>query len=856
MSLDFLVDHALKNVWCTPNQDLQSIVKPARLTPINGVWNTVRVLWRKHRLPEQSVRFHVYQIGQLHPLLMGLFESDNKWSTLAEACNQKKMIIDVYSAKGVQMPRTQCWFMITLDKNLILAVKEQDKIAFDLNTEDLFIRVYSNAYFHSNRSDPLNDYIEVRGGVVNTTNDILVLQNRFNDLSALPGAVYAFVNGMKVNAINLFSVRPDDAVEYIYDSSILQVLDFPVDSLLTFDSTLDNKFKYLLHYPGAGNNTIDFHDDVDVFIYKPGLNGNSKGIYYHRNQPDALRMLSHKDYSIPSAYVVAYADAQPDWTVPEQLTVRLHIRKSGYDRFLIDEDNRIKELYKLPDEKIVAAMIGIDATVVNWTAASLEDSFYTELMRKNLIGVTRQLTQDAYGYNAISKLLGDTPTAIRDVNGNLGIDVPHGLFRNSTAYEYDINGKLLDYHFHNLGTVYLARNAAAKLVEMVAGVGDFILDEVYGDMVVTLDPTADYRMYVCPKVNGVPTNVWVDVTGGGQYAKINNTLTWLINPTEFYPLVRSNKKILTYTLQLNADDGLLRFSFNTDQKRGDVTTRWVMQIPMGELDLWLNGYSLIEDVDYVVNFPEVVIINKKYLSNPLTQTQRIDIRFSGFCTNTLQRFKPNDRGFIKYGVLSHNNRFDIRDDKVMRIVVGGKCMHRDSLSFSESDSSVTVPNALNGVPYMLRDIVVPLKGVAVDDTYTLRAKSKVIDQRISDYLSVMIPEAEQTGPNVIETLYPVYSPFCCKIIYDLINGDLVDARMTQNYNDTVVTQICQPYEYLLNYDPTQEGHTLDGKYVIVHPHNLTTTLTMNLYQYKFVLRVIRLYLNDTVTLNNFVTLSS
>ena len=68
---DYLVNHALKNVWCTPDQDRQLILQPAKITVTNGVWNNVSLLWNVIKLPLQGVRFHVYQVGQLYPELAG-----------------------------------------------------------------------------------------------------------------------------------------------------------------------------------------------------------------------------------------------------------------------------------------------------------------------------------------------------------------------------------------------------------------------------------------------------------------------------------------------------------------------------------------------------------------------------------------------------------------------------------------------------------------------------------------------------------------------------------------------------------------------------------------------------------------
>jgi hypothetical protein len=855
---DYLVDHAIKNVWCTPDQDRQLIIQPAKITPYGGAWNTVELLWYTVPLPLQSVRFHVYQIGQIYPALMGLPDSTNRWTSFANGCMANNLIVDIYCDNGIQLPRTYTWYMITPNKNLVIAVMDQPGFKVNLNTDPLFLRVYSNAYFDSTESSIQNDYIKVNGAIIETNNDIILLQQEFNNLSLLPGAVYAFVNGLKVSTIDLLNVHGGDVVEYVYDSSIYAVIDLVIGDLKVFISSLDDKHKYLVHYSNQNDGYIDYLDDIDFFIIKPDTNNIHRhvGVYYHKNQVDAVRMVTHKDYSIVVPYAAGYVSSIPGAIDINKLTLRLHIRKSGYFRQLVDENNRIKELYKLPDDKLLMAMVGPNSSVINWDAATLEMSAYTKIMRSEIPAINRQLVQDAYGYNAISKLLANTPTNTHLYSGISVIDLPYGLIDNSVGYEYDNDGLLLGWYQHTNGTVYNCTSTNAKLVEMITGVCSDTLDEVYGDLTYTLDPTLEYRFYICSMHDTAPANDWSDVTNSNMYSIENNVVTWHIDPTSTYTLIRSNKNILAYNLSIMANNGLLQFDIVSNQTHNGVEVLKQLYVPMGELDIFLNGYSLIEGLDYIVNYPTVMIVSKKYLSNILTDNQNIVIRFTGFCNSDLTRNIANDTGFIKYGLLSHNNKFDIRDDKVLRIIVDGKLRTRNDLQFSETDSGVTVPNVNNGLPYSIRDIVVPLRGLAVDDTYTSRAKSIIIDKTISDYMTSLYPEAEFNLPNIIESIYSVYSPFCCRIIYDLQSGVLEDSRIYNNYTDTDVFDICKPYEYLLKYDLTQNGLAKDPNYVIVQPHNLETVITVNLYIYKFITRIIRIYLNGVIDISHSISIST
>jgi len=857
MSLDYIVNHAILNAWCNPKQDLQSIVKPKRITRKIGVWGDFDAGKINYLLPDKTSRFHVFQVGQLSPALMGLMETNGLWFNVADTCHKKKLVVDIYSQFGIEFPRTQTWYMVTRNRNLIFAIKEVPSISVSLREVDIFLRVYTNAFFQSRRAGINVDDIKVTGQAISTTDDVLKLQNMLTAWQTLPGVAYAFVNGYKVSHVTMFSAKVGDYVELVYDSSVERIVDFPLKDLKAFNSTLDKKVKYLLHYPGQGSGTIDYHDDIDFFLVRRNpRNGRHRGVYYHRNaqQADAVRMVTHKDYAIPVDYIDAYLDSQTAWNF-EEVLLRMHVRQSGYHRPLIDEANRIKELYKMKDADIAEALLSVDAVVPNWTAATLEASAYAEVMRSPTANMSPRLVQDAYGYNAISKLLCDSPLFIVVNSGQRTVNLPYGLQVRCGAYEYDASGFLLGYYQHTQGALYSARNKNTRLVEFVAGILSTQLEETYGAQEVEIDAAVDYRFYTCGiEYDGTINNKWVDVTDTALYAIVDNKVTWFTNPATTYTLVRGNSRFLAYSLNLDNSDGLVRFSLTHLAMRGGTLGNHVMQIPMGELDVFMNGRSLIKDVDYYVDFPVAVVTNKAYLS--AGTTQHIDVRFTGFCHSDMSMERFDENGFIDHGLLSSNNRFDIRDDKIQRITAGGALYERQELLFAEDDLGVRVPDARNGLPYSIRDVIAPLRGIAADDTYTLRAKSVATDKVVRNYLTQKLPQQTFNTPNAIKDLYPVFSPFCAKILFDLKNGNLNDPRLKAFYSDSDVYDICEPYEALLKCDPTQDGLQPDLNYVAVHPHQLNTVVDVDIYGYKFLTRVVKLYLKGRVNLSQFIRLSA
>ena len=101
--------HAIDNVWCSPQQDNQIIVKAKRVTPPGGELISTTVMTRHLGLPTKDVRYHIYQIGQVHPTIVGLLPRPVDWTRpvwkkFSDAVNSLPLFADLYSDKGVHSP--------------------------------------------------------------------------------------------------------------------------------------------------------------------------------------------------------------------------------------------------------------------------------------------------------------------------------------------------------------------------------------------------------------------------------------------------------------------------------------------------------------------------------------------------------------------------------------------------------------------------------------------------------------------------------------------------------------------------------------------------------------------------------
>lgn len=858
---DYLVNHAIKNVWCAPNQDSQSIIQPAKISALGGTLNRINFQGRIITLPVQGERMFVFAIGQIFSSRLGIQNQYSGWTTLDTICGDENLIVDLYTESGIQLPRFRAWYHVTRDRTTMLALQATSTIPVDLDTDTLYVRFYRNAYYGTPQAAalPSTPYIQVVGGIPATPTAITALMTQYTTFASQQGAVYAFVNGMRTQGIDLFTVNVNDCVEMVYDASIYKIVDFPVVNLQFFTSTLDTKAKYLLHYAGLGDSMIDYEDDIDMFLIStPNSNGQFSGVYFNKNATagDTLRNVTHKDYSVPTTYVQALA-SEANLGNTEDLVIRLQIRHSGMNRPLVYDNNRIQELYKMEDADVLGAMIGLNATVPNWQAAVLEAAAYPEIMSEAQPGdIINAMVYSAYGYNAITKIIADTPNIAYAGSSVMLVDVPYLLQNDSTIYEFDSNGLLLGWYNFTYGSKYTCANSNCALVEIIVGQGTQFLDETYGITSQTLDAVEDYRMYSCPYLNGEPDfTQWQDVTNSSQFAIVNGILTWLTDPTANYTLVRGNAKFLAYDLNLNVSDGLLEFTLQSIMSIDYLTNLYSMNIPMGELDIWLNGHALVEKVDYIFNFPTVYIINKAYLQNPTTQAQQVSIRYTGFCQSDMARETVRDYGFVMYDRLSNNSVFDLRDDQVLQITVGGGMMDRSQLRFAETDAGIVAPMAIDGQPYEIRPMVTPLRGMVTGvDTYTAWSASQVINTAVSAYLTEKLPEVDPSSTGSIEAKWRVFSPMCCKILYDMLAGVLIPP--TGAYSDTTVKATCASYEYLLAFDPTQTVNLPDTDFVAIDPHNLMTVVNVSPEQYAFLSRVASYYCNGLINLSPFLNITS
>lgn len=902
MSSRYLINYAIHNSWCDPKRDSQYHIKASRVTPGGysswnyGATNYVSVLNKSVPLPKVGIKYHVFSVGAMPAEMLGLLNRGldtnqstvdysywvrDTWLNFGTTMISNKVMVDIYAPSGERIPVSTSYFMFTSDGAVLFCIEEDTNLAINYSSEDIFLRVYSNYYFKNGLAVGVDDIIYTKG-YNNITNDqIFELQTLYNAYAARAGGVLCWVNGYIVPALSVVTIQVGDTAEFVFDGSIESIVTYNLNSLATFDSFRDNESKYLLNNQDNQITEIKFVDDCDIYVEANVLVIQNNvtftrryGYYLDSHRVSNKRQVTHHDYSLSYLSVQAVADnlkadLEEDhpsaYGAPQVLNkanffIKKIYRKDGINQPLVDNASRIQDLYKLSAQDRILAMVGVTATLEVWRAYSLENSPFIRHLDAHYGDLNNALLREAYGYNAISKIVGDTPTQAVLQSTQMVAPLAPQLWSQSTAYEYDIDGLLVGSYLHTGGDTYVCNPAntnITKTVEVLSGVATTEPNIKFGTNGLTITPGWNYRVYVCPKIANLPNDEWVDITRTNDYNIVNSVVVYtgpVVNP---YLAVKSDDTFLQLEFDLNMQSGSFTFDLAQLENRGFGSYTKTATLPFGLMDLFINGRSAVIGIDYFFDFPTITIVNHKYLVQPAdTTSQRILVRCYGFCNEDMTMNTSSDNGFIKHGYLSDNTRFDVRDDRVLHISVDGKLKRRDQIEFSEEHSGVRINHVDNGLPYQIKEIRIPMIGYTDTDTYAMRQQAMTIDNAVSDFLSAYIEPYDRGGLMSIPQKHTVYSPFFASIIHDMKIDNISEATCLSLTGTQSILDYMQPYMSLYNVDPLKPSNEVNTAFVDVRAHTLDTTVSLGPEQFRVLAVLSSLYSHGSINMSNYITITT
>ena len=117
-----------------------------------------------------------------------------------------------------------------------------------------------------------------------------------------------------------------------------------------------------------------------------------------------------------------------------------------------------------------------------------------------------------------------------------------------------------------------------------------------------------------------------------------------------------------------------------------------------------------------------------------------------------------------------------------------------------------------------------------------------------------MPKRPVPSINPITSYYKLYSPFISKVIFSLLDNAIDQEAIRSHYNDDKIRELVEPYLYLLPMDPIHVDNRPNMDYCIVHPHMLNNLIEVDIYQYRFINRVVNLYGNGLINLSGHLVM--
>lgn len=880
---NLLLQHALDNIWCEPAQDYQSVISLARLTK-NSVTRRVKVLLNDIVLPlPERQPYHVYQIGALPDDFFNLELSKNVWYLADELIEGFGVVIDLFFNNGCKIPTDYYYLRKNNDGNFIAAVKyipKTDYLGKDLDRDIVYARFYANAYYDTTQWRSSNKFTPapvkyIHADIFNAAD----LQQFLNDIAALSSEYdlsygKGYIDGYAVHAFSAYNdAYYGKHFSFCIDASIKQVVFYTAADLPMFISDKDpNVIKYLL-INGLDYTTIDYFDDNDVYAFFND-SGVSKGVYIGKLREETLRQVTHNTYSISKRVIEEYLARLNQLTTLQDLTLdgitlKLVVRQGGFLKGMVPQHNRIEELYKLSYGQVVDALIN-PTTVPEWGANVLENSDYIRVMGESYqflhTTIGRDVVQNAYGYNAATKAIANP---ICNVVGAIPFAKLPSLL--STRDKITNQGRRVIYYYEDgLLKGFLNDSSINNIHYLTAPYLNSSFVEAFNATAVVMNSGAVYdtnveshylkqygfRCYVCPIVLGQPSEVWYDVTDGPYYTYNpdgttgnSNTpiLEWnytLLSAANLFPCVRINHTHYIFTpdsltpnyqgfIQFQLEENALWFSSNVVKP---------LKLELGVIDVFMDEYSLVRNLDYFVEDGNKITIVKKPTTAP--EDTVILVRGYGFPNPvTMAADLPREMDFVKGGILSVNGIYNIRNDRNIRTVVSGKVKLRDEVKYAENMAGSPTND---GRPYAISDYAVGVENFTSETLIPYRNEAIDLDNRVMDYLTSRLPEATVVHPVIEVAKWGLFSPFISAIIHAFETGFLNTGQLDTSYTDGQVDIWIAPYSHLLDVDPARRS--IDLRYVIIYPHQYNTVIEVSSSQYRFLEYLIRRFLNGRVDL--------
>lgn len=878
-----LMDYVTENLWANPEENQQYQVSLVRISDEYGWVQNFSYMHKWRTLPKPGRYYHIFSVAGLAPgywNFKGQVLNRNpldRWVNLAALAKTRALQVDVYDNKGFQFSRGHTWVMVTQDGLTLIAMEKllrfpilrDAKFSFRCYTPSKKVVVDEPARLAA--SNPFH----YESMVYENGTELATLTSRYNTYKAKAGYTAVFHNGViwtgAPNTIPGLTIG--DLVEFWHDPTVIRTELYQYRNLADYYSDLDKKRKVILHpAKRKGDFKLRYFDDNDYYLLAP----NNKGLYFNRNNVGTIRQLTHADVSIADDAIRETANGLRELNDTAAVRILVLIRETDWELEWPHEHQRIRYLYRMPDADIIRAFTGARANMQEWTANGLESGPVISFLRRQWSKLKREDGFLSLGYNAATRVLSEGILRTTYSPGERGVEVPVSYRDSFTAWEHNEAGHLLGYYNRTNSRYYAAVNPECTKVEFTFGQASRIVDTVVTNENIPLDKNLSYRVYTSSYsvVSGELVGKLTDVTGKKDiYIIENNLLIWKgLDPVNQRGVIFSNKHSLAYTFQLEHIDHSLAFALTEIYEDGGL----IFPHSFAQVDLWLNGHPLIDNVDWIFEDQYCYINNKEFL---IDGPQTITVRAHGFHGSEISPNRDTELGFLDGGVIGRFDRYNLRADRTTRTVINGSLYLTDEVPRAERSVPDDQWNQLNGRPYMVKHVYAPLVEVVDFDNYPGYSRSRELDKRVSDYLTEYLPKpliptdeiswegsssSQPTGSGVpvianLQDKYRLYSPFMNVVVNGILNGLIEIPELNKEgeetaFSDQDIEEAVSKYKWWLNFDPVILNY--DRRYFAIMPYANFGKLTVTSKALMFIKQVNTNYLQSVCVIEGHFTVNN
>lgn len=828
---------AVDLLWSNPIEDLQVYISASMLSSPKGTGRPVKLPFIELIRPVPDKHFIYYQLGSLPPVKFGLSSKIMLTWTRLDTLLNDKIIIFPYIDNRI-LPLSKIWLKRDLTNNTFVCLEvDQLKDTYPLE-EDLTFRFYTNQWLKTSTGSS-RDPVSCATGIID---DDITGSSYITAVTAMKaktdGDIIAFKNGHYVSDPVMAGVAPGDSVVCYYDPSIKEILDFNLTRPDYFFSDLDaDTRKLLLILDNEDRFGPMWNDDIEFFIANTATNsGFDVGSYIPRNLKSDVRNVTLNDFSISTKVISDLVQSRTFLISFQRSTVRLIVREPDRSEFLFKDGMNLHDFHLLPLDIKRRHLLGLETSMPEWTAASLENSPAMRFAFEEK--PYRTPAKNVFNFYG-NQYYAEQP---RKLNANL-FRLPPSMIQGGLILHFLADGTLKDVN-SLLGANFTQDYSPATDVDQIRVVpGGRVLSGGYLDELSPFndDPITDFyeeRFYQVPG-----TDNWVYAKQGVDYVVFQGKVNWKSSRLDYLRQKRTVRYYAMREVTVTSDE--LGAGIDMFEDRSTSFTG----LGFGHYYVFLNGRILTEGIDFQVLWPKIHVLSEEYAD--LVGDNEIKIIGHGAPTFNA----PPKIGFVERRKLSAKFGFEPVLYRNKDVVIDGKLMRENDVIFDNgyklySSTLTELPAGIREGALYSFDEQTNTLGLVDIETFSKTQKEELdFDERVRKVMYPLYPALDTTGlgPVAIDTKHTVVSIVLKAILDDLLTGKLVITN--GGMSDLAVNVKMNAYRHLIDYDISIVAKELT--YFEVAAHASATRYDLTVWQNQFLSRVNEIYLNGQCILSDY-----